>query len=160
MKTEEQVMGEWRDIYDKNINTALSYLRNYEQDITMYLADCVASVCDIDKETMFADNEVLHAAHARWLFWLSYRYMTHISFAKIAKSTDNLGHRFDARTIQNGANKMSMMVEGEPIWKKRWTIIRRIIRLFDKQDEREDRTIVVNIPKELKEQIKIEIKEK
>lgn len=55
---------------------------------------------------------------------------------------------------------MSMMIENESLWKRRWTIIKRIIKLREQEDDYIDKTIVIQVPKTLKGKINITIKDK
>ena len=57
-------------------------------------------------------------------------------------------------------NKSEENIEQEPIWKKRWMVLKKIIKLRNQDVNNGDNVIVINIPRELKEYIKIEIKEK
>jgi hypothetical protein len=67
---------------------------------------------------------------------------------------------FVGRAIQQGVTKMAMMISNEQVWNRRWNIIKRVIKIRYSDDEKEDNTITINIPKELRKKIKIEIKEK
>lgn len=161
IKNDEKIMEDWAVLDNINIEQACNYLRYHEQDIQKYLANIVASLCDVDAQEMLDNNDIIYNAHARWLFWYAYRYMTNESYDKIAKSTAFNGRPFHLRTIQSGVNKMSMMIESEDIWQKRWAIVKRIIKLRDKKkEEKIDNTIVIQIPKDLRDKINIQIKEK
>jgi hypothetical protein len=70
------------------------------------------------------------------------------------------GHRFVLRSIQNGVSRMSTMIENESLWKRRWTIIKRIIKLREQEDDYIDKTIVIQVPKTLKGKVNIQIKDK
>lgn len=161
MKTnDQQIKNDWDSIDYKNIDTALSFLRRYEGDVRTYLASCVASVCNINTEDMFSNTDVIYYAHARWLYWYAYRYMTNESYEKIANDTKEMGHFFVQRSIQGGVTKMMTMIEREPLWKKRWSIIKNIILQRDANATMKDNTIVIQVPKEVQDKVKIEIKTK
>ena len=71
------------------------------------------------------------------------------------------GHRFTPNGIGQCVNKMSQLISSEPMWTKRWTIIKRIIKIRDAVTEKKSEgTITITLPKELKDIINIEIKEK
>ena len=52
------------------------------------------------------------------------------------------------------------MIENESLWKRRWTIIKRIIKLREQEDDYIDKTIVIQVPKTLKGKVNISIKDK
>jgi hypothetical protein len=87
----------------------------------------VASVCDVDVDEMLTDTKHLQNSHARWFFWFAYRYMTNENYDSIARKTGTK-RKFTVGSIGYCISKMSMMVESEPIWVKRWTIIKRVIK--------------------------------
>jgi hypothetical protein len=158
-KSDEQIKSDWNEL-EWRIEEALKQLMCYEKDIQSYLLRCVASLCDVDEKRILSNTDVIYIAHARWLYWHAYRYMTNESYEKIAKSTSQDGFTFSTRAVQSGVNKMSMMISNEPLWQKRWTVIKRIIKLRDRREEKVDNTITINIPRELKDKINILIKEK
>ena len=158
-KSEENIEQEVIDI-EQGINDAISLLAKYNVDVKDYLLNIVATLCNVSKEGMFANSDIACCVHARWLYWYAYRYMTNESFAKIASESSSYGHPFVLRTVQSGTSKMSMMIEQEPVWKKRWIVLKKIIKLRNQDVNNGDNVIVINIPRELKEHIKIEIKEK
>lgn len=160
MKSDETIISEWQEM--DSIDKILSALRHHELDMQEYLADTVAALCNVRKETMLGGSEKAYIAQARWLFWYAYRYMTGETLEKIANMTLlNGGHKFTTCGIGQSINKMTILISSDPLWEKRWNIIKRIIKLRDaKQEEPQDTTIVVRVPKGLKEKIKFEIKEK
>lgn len=162
MKNNEQIKADFTNIDNDSLKKGLYYLGLYEKSIQEYLVDVVAALCGIEKEKMLTDGNVLKSAHARWLYWYAYRYLSNESYDKIADITYGIcGKRFTKQAIGHCISRMSIMVEEEPLWKKRWTIIKRIIKLRDvDNDKKVDNTITINIPKELREQITIKIQEK
>ena len=160
-RKDEEIRDEWNSRNSSYLEKACMYLEKYEQNVQDYLADVVASLCNVVKDEMFEATDVVYLAHARWLYWYAYRYMTNESYDKIAQQSFHKKHTFAQRTIQNGANKMAMMIEKEALWKKRWIILKRIIKLKDeKNNESVDNTIVIQVPKGMRDNINIVIKDK
>lgn len=160
-KSEEEIKNELMQM-DENIVRAMGYLRNYEKDILNYIAEVVSSVCNVDKERMMSDDRTLPVTQSRWLFWYAYRYMTSYTYERISEETSReCTKQYTAVGVSVGTNKMSVMIEQEPIWKKRWGVVRRIIKLINDDDdtEREAHTITIQVPRELKGQITIKIQE-
>jgi len=160
MNNEKQIQAKWERIDNENIGQALDMLKKHNKDVKDFLADCVASVCGVSTDDMMSNSNVLHIAHARWLYWYAYRYMTNETFDKISQQTKTETKKFVGRAIQHGATKMSMMIDGEPLWTKRWNTIKRIIKLRDKEDKKLDNNIIIQVPKDIKDKINIIIKEK
>lgn len=160
MMNEEMIASDWRNL--DSIEDILSAVRQHDIDIMAYLADTVASLCNIERKDMLKGCGEAHLAQPRWLFWYAYRYMTGETLEKIADMTEKCGgHRFTTNGIGQCVNKMSKMISSEPMWTKRWTIIKRIIKLRDAGiNKKSDSTITINVPKELKDVINIEIREK
>lgn len=155
--TEEKTMG---DLSAFHIEEACKHLRQAEYSMQDYLADYVAAMCDVSKEEMFAQTDVVYLAHARWFYWYVYRYMTSESFDKIALQSVHGGHNFNSRTVQNGVSKMAAMIDAEPLWRKRWTVAKQLIKAHnDESGDIEEHTITVSVPKKLKGIVKIKIKE-
>ena len=160
MKSDDVILTEIGAIDD--VEHVINLFRDSEIDMMTYLADTVASLCNIDKDEMLSKTARPHIANARWLYWYAYRYMTRETYEKIAEMTNRIakGH-FTASTICSACNRMEELKSSEPMWQKRWNTIKRIVRMRDCSGSGNDEyTITVCVPRELKEMIKIEVKEK
>jgi len=127
MKTDKEIQMDVERIDTNTINVVCDTLRRYNSDTREYLANIVASVCDVTFEEMMQDTKHLYNAHARWLFWYAYRYMTNESYDSIANKTKEY-RKFTEACVGICISKMSMMIEQEPIWKKRWILTKRVIK--------------------------------
>ena len=156
---DDKVVSELKESQDFHIKKAVEHLQLCEKDINKYLSDFVAALCEVPKNSMLSNTHVVYCAHARYLYWYAYRYMTNESYEKIAAMSCESGHKYTQSAIATGVNKMSTMIEEEPLWNKRWLIVKRIIKL-QWQDETIDNTIVIQVPKDLKGKVNIQIKDK
>ena len=156
---DDKVVSELKESQDFHIKKAVEHLQLCEKDINKYLSDFVAALCEVPKNSMLSNTHVAYCAHARYLYWYAYRYMTNESYEKIAAMSCESGHKYTQSAIATGVNKMSTMIEEEPLWNKRWLIVKRIIKL-QWQDETIDNTIVIQVPNDLKGKINITIKDK
>ena len=147
-----------KSFYDFHFKEAIEHLKMCELSVQSKLADLTASICDVEKEKIFTDTDIIYIAHARWFYWFSYRYMTNESYEKISMQTINGGHTFNPRTVQSGVSKMTMMIAGEPLWAKRWLVIKNIIKTFNGNNIKKDEPLVIQIPKEFKNKIQINYK--
>ena len=130
-----------------------------EADTIVSLQENVCAVCGIKKNLLFENTYTLHIAQARWLFWYAYRYMTGEPFTKMTDMfLKNDGGKFTASGITQGVNKMSVLINDNTIWTKRWLTIKNTLGLH-LSPEQECHTITIQIPKELKDKLKIKIKE-
>jgi chromosomal replication initiation ATPase DnaA len=156
--TEEEIKNELADNERIAMKCVCDTLLNYEGRVRNYLADFVASLCNVEKEKMFSENNSLDVAQARWLFWYAYRYMTGETYEKIGRlSYDTYGKTFTKVGVASSVNKMSVMIEQQPIWKKRWTIVKRIIRITNSLiDENTEEPIKIIIPKNANVELKRE----
>lgn len=160
MINDDMIASDWRNL--DSVEDILDAVKRHEMDIMEYLAATVASLCNIELKDMLKLSSEEHLAKPRWLFWYAYRYMTGETLEKVAEMTARCGgHRFTPNSIGQCVNKMSQMISSEPTWTKRWTIVKRIIKIRDSvTDKKSDGTITITIPKELRDIINIEIKEK
>ena len=163
MKNDELIRQEYKRIEREYVDKAIDLLRKYSDNIELYIADIVASLCNVDVNEMFDKSNEITLAQARWLYWHSIRYLTNDTYDKIARRTNHeRGCSYMPNSIGQCINKMSALIEQEPMWKKRWTIIKRIIRLIQSEDDCNsvDNTITINIPKEMKRKLNLKIEEK
>lgn len=162
MKSEDTIISEWQEM--DSVEKILQAIRHHELDMQDYLAETVAALCNVDKSKMLGGSDKSYLSQTRWLFWYAYRYMTGETFEKIAMITlqQNEGERkFTTTAIGAGYNKMSALIVNDPLWGKRWSIIKRIIKLRENPSaKKEDNTIVISVPKDLRDKISITIKEK
>lgn len=162
IKSDEQIKSDWEHLENDNIEKACEYLRKYEGDIEDYVADIVASLCNVDVDKMLSDTSVAYLAQARWLYWYALRYMTNETYDKIAERTTRKSeYRFTPNGIGQSINKMSAMIINEPMWTKRWIILKRIIKLREtvikEKGEMETVTMKIIAPKGVKVELKNEL---
>lgn len=155
--TEEEIKQELEENERVVMQFVCDTLLNYEGKIRTYLADFVASLCNVDKHRMFSENNSLDVAQARWLFWYAYRYMTNETYEKIGKLSGELyGKTFTKVGVAASVNKMYTLIEQQPIWRKRWTIIKRIIKLQNEMVFEPQVPVTITIPKNVELTIKKE----
>lgn len=146
--TEEEIKNELEANERLMIKLVCDSLSNYERTIRVHLADFVASLCNVETERMFSESNSLDVAQARWLFWYAYRYMTNETYDKIGKLSKELyGKTFTRVGVAASVNKMNTMIEQQPIWHKRWTIVKRIIKLQSEMVFEPQIPVTITIPK-------------
>lgn len=144
------------------IESVCALLQGHEKGIQYWVAYFVASLCGVDFKKMLCGCNTIKIVQARWLFWYAYRYMTNDTYAKIAETTSlYYGKKFSLAGVAVGINKISLMIESEPMWKKRWIIVKRIIKTYQDNDftrENEDKTVTLMVipPKGINIKLKTE----
>lgn len=132
-------------------------LRKYEVHIPTHLSKFVASICGVDVKNMFSDCHNLEVSHARWLFWYAYRYTTNETYEKIGKlSTNYCGKYFSKAAVALSVKKMDELIEQQSIWKKRWFVIKQIIKEYNGLVIEPSVPITITIPKNVELTIKKE----
>lgn len=154
--SDEELKEQWDSIENSNITKACEYLRGYEQEIGEHLARFVASLCDISVEEMLSDRKNNYFSQARWLYWYALRYMTDDTYEKIAIRTIYNGKKFTLRAVAKGIEKMGEMIDNDGIWRKRWVILKRIIKMHNSNDS--DNTITILITKPSGVKVNVEFK--
>lgn len=127
MLNEEKIRNDLNTIDCNTVQQVCDLLKAYNQETLMYLADFVASLCDVTKEELLSDTKKLKNSHARWLYWYAYRYMTNESYETIANKTQEK-RKFTDSCVGICVFKMSMMIAQEPIWRKRWIVLKRVVK--------------------------------
>lgn len=158
MKTDEQIKADWKRMENENIEKACEYLSKCESDVEDYMAETIAAMCNISVEDMLSDASTAYLAYPRWLYWYAIRYITNETYEKIAIRTEKKsGYRFTTNGIGQSINKMNALISREPIWTKRWTIIKHIIKLREVNEfGHEELSVRVITPKGVKVELKTE----
>lgn len=155
MKEEIFVLEKMSEIDKQTLDSICDLLRGYESKIQYWLAYFVSSLCNVEIDKMLTDCNTLSVAQSRWLFWYAYRRMTNETYEKIANvSSQYYGKFFTTATVANGITKMAQMIECEPIWTKRWVIIKRIIKQYRENLIENEEPIKIVVPKNAKVELK------
>lgn len=128
---EEKASSGLREIESESFSRILELLRNHESEILVNIEKVVSSLCDIDCDKMMGGSTTYYSAQCRWLYWYTYRYMTNEPYNKMSKRLGKHGHEYTPSAITIGVNRMAQMVESDTVWKKRWIILKRIIKAYD-----------------------------
>lgn len=159
-KTSDTARNDWA-VMREDIDNAIALLRRYNENVGSYIVDVVAAVCDVRAEDIMSGICTAHITHARWLYWYSMKYMTKSSSLSIAIASSKLFNKtYTEQAVAHSVSKMSSMIEMEQEWARRWAVVRRVIRLSNDDEDGEKPVIVIEIPKELKKKLTIQIKEK
>lgn len=132
-------------------------LADYEGNICDHIADFVSSLCCVTKERMFSYGKNVDVAQARGLFFYAYRYMTNNTYDKIGRMTEEMyGKKFTPEGVKSSVVKMSELIESNPIWSKRWSILKIIIKSQKNGISESSVPITIKVPKNVTATIKKE----
>lgn len=155
----ENVTNDISKIEVETIHKACELLSSYNVRIGEYLGHYVSSLCDVDYHDLMYDTKHLNVAKARWLFWYAYRHMTNDSFDSISKMTSRY-RKFATSCVGCSCAKMARMIDFEPVWAKRWDILKRIIKtiLNTNTQHQGQNNIIIKVvhPKNVKVELKQE----
>ena len=151
--TDEEHKKQLDTIENGNITKACEYLRGYEQEIGNHLAQFVASLCNIDVDEMFSNMKNNYYSQARWLYWYALRYMTDETYEQIAARTICNGHKFTLRAVAKGIDKMGKMVYQNGIWRKRWVILKKVIKMYNGDNDQSVIKVVITKPANTKVEV-------
>jgi chromosomal replication initiation ATPase DnaA len=158
MKTDSEIQNDIRRIEEDTIDKVCFLLSEYHFRTKDYIADITASLCGISKKDMLTDTRHIDVIRARWLYWYGYRYMFDASYESIAKQSGN--RLFTTPCVGQSVAKMSSLIDTNTIWKKRWSILKNIIKLMlndnDRMKENIQQTITLKVPKNINVELKKE----
>lgn len=131
MKTEEEMRADFEALEHEKIDKVCELLKGHEGSIKSYLADFVANLCDVSLERMLSETSIAYLSQARAFFWYSLRYMHNETYTELSIHTQEIsGVFFTPNGIGQSVNKIASLIDKEPVWQKRWTVIRRLIKLY------------------------------
>lgn len=170
MKNDNEIRKEWMDLQRKSFKEIEAVLRKYDYNAQTMLATFCASICDVDYADLFVDSKESHKVHSRWLYMYALRYMTHEPYDKIARRMTIDGCKFTLDGVRKSTEKMGDMIENDLTWRNRWVVIKRMIKLWqnphdyplsDNADQLPQKyKLTLHVPKEMKDGVEVEIKEK
>jgi hypothetical protein len=112
------------------VERVCAILREHKITIQDALIDFVAALCDVDKDKMMNASGMGDSslAYARWFYWYANKVLTGDTYKKMSEDSGRQGKKVTLMCVMKGALKMSAMIENIPIWRKRWIIMKRVIR--------------------------------
>jgi len=156
-KEEEEVKQSLERNEDMLMQNVYDAINQFNGDTKKHLAKVVASLCDVNENQMFSKSKTLGIVQARWLFFYAYRYMTNDTYEKIGKVSESIFEDcFSKMGVAKGVYKMSNLIEHQPVWRKRWNIIKHLIKSQSELIYTPDIPITITVPKNVVVTIKKE----
>lgn len=131
---EDTIGKDIAQIEDATIRKACELLRDYNGRIDTYLAEIVASLCNVNVEHLLTVTNQPQYAHARWFYWYAYRHMTGEDYNVIV-SLMRPYRKYSRSMVEYAIGRMAVMVSNDPIWMKRWGIIKKVIDIILSNNE-------------------------
>lgn len=166
---EKTMKSEIDSLRNKSFKEIEKILRRYDYNEQDMIATFVASLCDVDVADMLSVTNNAQISQARWLYWFALRYYTHDTYQSISERTKMDGHAFASAGIGVCIGKMSDLIETDDVWKRRWVVTRRMIRLMSDPNDyqlndfsynSQKYKLMLTVPKGMKGNIEIELNEK
>ena len=116
---------------DNEIKQKLDELRDlmHERDVNpvMTLAAAAAGICNAQVWEVFAPGKSSkEMRHSRYLLWYTLRTSMAMTYAEIARITNELGLEMTPDGIRKGIESASLWIRKEPLWKRRWVEMGRV----------------------------------
>lgn len=170
MKSEKDFKDELSCLRRSTFKDIELVLRNYDYVSQDMLAGFVAAICDVDECDMLSSNDNAYVSQVRRFYWFALRYMTHDTYQRISERTALSGCRFTKDGIRKGIEAMGAIIENEPVWTGRWVVTKKMIKLMQDPHSYQINDfsatmprkykLTLCVPKEYKENVEVEIKEK
>ena len=166
---EEKVKRDWRNMREKDFDEISTILSNMDYDMQTMIGSFVASICHVDYADLHSMNNKQEVTHARWLYWYALRWWSDESYERISERTMMDGRRFTSANIGIGITKMVKMTSVQGMWRDRFAVVKKFIRL--KEDPMsykvsdfcnplpERYKLTLKMPKALKDKVEIDVRE-
>lgn len=152
---------ETRQVLEENerntIMCVCGVLRDYGKLKHSHLVEFIASLCGVDVKEILSSSKDIDTVHARWMYFYACRYMTNETYEKIGKYPLEMnGKSYTPTGVAACIDKMYSLMENQPIWRKRWTIIKRIIKESNGTLVEPPTRMTITVPKNVELTIKKE----
>ena len=158
--SEKEITSILKDNEEDKVERICAILREHKITIQDALIDFVAALCDVNKHDMVnvVGKGNAHLTQARWFFWYANRMLLGATYNEMSEDSAKIGTHVTKHGIMLGVLRMATMTEQEPIWRKRWMIMKRIIKESENNsiDKADNQPIKIVVPKD----IEIEIQKK
>ena len=118
----------------KAIDDACNALRGHVRLTEECIAQLVASLCNVRVRDMLMDKGRSPFSLARGLYWYTIKQVFNVTNDYISKASTKHTH-FKISCVRLAISNMSMLIQKDSIWQKRWYIIKRVIDEIYKVDE-------------------------
>lgn len=109
-------------------------LRGHELMFQKNLIDICAAICNVESENLLTDVSSLNISQTRWFYWYVCRFIYNDTYRNIARKTQEMSNKsYTLQGVCVCVKKMSWMIDSQMIWRKRWNMIRYIIKQQSEQ---------------------------
>lgn len=134
---EKELVSVLGDNEKNTVERVCAILRGHKLNIQEGLMDFIAALCDVDKHAMMnaLGKRDVSLFHARWFYWYANKALTGDTYKKMSEDSTKHGKKVSMICVMKGVLKMSTMIDSEPIWRKRWIIMKRVIKENNNYDK-------------------------
>lgn len=155
--SEKEITSILKNNEEDKVERICTILREHKITIQDALIDFVAALCDVDKHEMMyiSGKGNTHLVYARWFYWYVCRMLLGATYKEMSKDSAKIGTQITKHGIMLGVLRMATMTEQEPIWRKRWMIMKRIIKESENNSMgiESDQPIKIVVPKNVEIEI-------
>ena len=163
MDDAQTYIGTWNDNEEEVISKIKSMLNDYTSINANALIVIVSALCNVSINEIKYGNKHKHC-HARWLLFYAYKYLEKTSFHTVAETFSKLGFNAEYCSVRKSIIQMDELIKSEKYWRDKCMFIQSIINHKKAKDNnnnddlvirQNEKDIIVFIPKELKNKVKI-----
>ena len=119
----------------------------------------VCQVCEVNMDGLLNSRDMPYPT-CRGLCWHALRIMTNMTYARIATLVGQRGHEFTVASVNTATSKAVNLISTSFYWKQQWQSIKNKLGIKPQKFDGEMMEIVVTLPKEARNKVKIKIVEK
>lgn len=140
------------------ICAASNALMMYTKAIKGNLAKLIASLCNEDVDEMLNAPKNIKLVQSRWLYWYSLKHLYGETGESISRGIHD-HYQYKTSSIIQGISKMSMLIQKNTIWTKRWYIVKRVMDATTKIEQTDMFEPIVKVKITRPNGVRVEFKE-
>ena len=123
------------------------------------VCEVVCKVCEVDMHGLLNERGMPYPT-CRGLCWHALRIITNMTYARMAVLVAQRGHDFTVASLNTATSKAVNLISTSAYWRQQWNAIKKELDIKPQKFENEVMEIVVTLPKEARNKVKIKIIEK
>lgn len=123
------------------------------------VCEVVCKVCEVDMYGLLNERGMPYPT-CRGLCWHALRIITNMTYARMAVLVAQRGHDFTVASLNTATSKAVNLISTSAYWRQQWNAIKKELNIKPQKFEDEVMEIVVTLPKEARNKVKIKIIEK
>lgn len=160
MDANDELLKRIHPLGEQKCKFILRLLENSLLDFDM-LAAIVAEICDVDKnEMLMSKNKGGDLMISCGIFLKAYKYICNADAEHISKKFSQKGIEITGGALFRRINTTEGIINSSIVWMDKWKIVKSVINAYKNNSNRGKYKIEINVPVELYDDVKIEVKKK